>query len=107
MRDYLVQCVLWPASLAPPVLGIRVDSGSLGGRQGHQYLGITVRGVIMGRVVIMGGIIGMITMIIGMVVILMVITVIMGMMVMMICFYQSQGEDGGEVFHGVWCNCQL
>ena len=32
---------------------------------------------------------------------------IMGIMVMMICFYQSQGEDGGELHHGVSCHCQL
>ena len=28
--------------------------------------------------------------------------VIMGMMVIIICFYQDQGEDGGELHDGVW-----
>ena len=32
---------------------------------------------------------------------------IMGMMVIMICIYQDQGEDGGELHHGVLCRCQL
>ena len=47
-------------------------------------------------------------MVVGVFMIMVVLTNgIMGILVTMICFYQSQGEDGGEVHHGVWCHCQL
>ena len=81
LRDYPAQCVLCPVSLPPPVLslrlGIRVNAGSLGGRHGHQHLDITERGVIVGKVVIIGVIIVM-----GVImVVIMVITAILGMIV--------------------------